>query len=220
MKSLKFRYTLGSDEAAVLAFLNGYDGIIVIRHDADEEVSRDHWHALVRTTKTVETFRAQFKKACPGVAKEDYSIGTVTDGEEEIYIRYMCHGTKRGDKVRVVLIQHLGYDQEKLQELHEEFWQKREEYRRPKKNKEGKSPNTVEQFTEYLKSNNIDASNRLEVTKAAVTFMGRARRPINLFYIEGLINSILSLSPTGHAQLVAKLMEKWETWDEKYSTPR
>lgn len=217
MRSLKFRYTLEGHEAAVKEFLEKQESYIVIRHDADEEVSRDHWHAWVRTAKTVETFRAQFKKVCE-IGKEDYSIGTVKEGDDEVYIRYMCHGSKRGDKVHLVCMQALGYDEEKLQQLHEEFWKKRDEYRRPQKSAKGKVLNTVEQLIEYCKTEQVDMGSRLEVTKAAVTFMGRARRPINLFYIEGVINSILSLSPSGHAQLVARLMEKWESWDEKFST--
>lgn len=217
MRSLKFRYTLGGREAEVKEFLQKCESYIVVKHCADEEVSRDHWHAWIRTSKTVETFRAQFKKACD-VAKEDYSLGVIKEGEDEVYIRYMCHGSKRGDVVDLVCMHALGYDAEKLQQLHEEFWQKRDEFRRPKKDKEGKSLNTVEQLIEYCKTNQVDTTSRLEVTKAAVTFMGRVRRPINLFYMEGLINSVLSLTPTGHAQLVAKLMEKWVPWDEKFST--
>lgn len=209
MRSLKFRYTLGSDATAVKEFLEKQESYIVIQHSADEEVTRDHWHAWVRTAKTVETFRAQFKKVAD-IAKEDYSIGIIKEGEDEVYIRYMCHGSKRGDDVHLVAMQALGYDQAKLQELHEEFWKKRDEYRRPKKGKEGKAPNTVEQLIEFCKTEQVDMASRLEVTKAAVTFMGRARRPISLFYVEGLINNVLSFSPSGHAQLVAKLMQTCE----------
>lgn len=218
MLSLKFRYTLSGHDAAVKAFLESQEAYIVIRHDADDEVPRDHWHAWVRTKKTVQGFRLAFKTACPGIAREDKAIGVIKDGDDEIYIRYMCHGSRRGDVVNLVCMQVMGYDAGRLAELHEEFWKKNDEFRRPKKKADGKKPNTVEQLLDYCKSNEVDMSSRLEVTKAAVTFMGRARRPISLFYIEGLINSILSSCPSGHAELVAKLMEKWVSWDEKYST--
>lgn len=208
MRSLKFRYTLGSQAEVVQRFLQKSEAYIVIRHDADEEVSRDHWHAWVRTTKTVETFRAQFKKEVGEIAKEDYSIGTIKDGEDEVYIRYMCHCAKRGDVVHLVCMQAVGYDQEKLQQLHEEFWIKRETFVRQKK--KGRSLNAVEQLLDYCKTNNVDIGSRRAVTGACFDMFEKQNRNMSFYYLESVINCVICKTPQGRNALVERMMAKWE----------
>lgn len=212
MPHLKFRYTLGDDVAAVRTWLESQPAYIVIRHAPDADVASDHWHAWISTTTKIETLRAQFKKACSNVDRTCFSLGSVKDGEEEIYIRYMCHGSRRGDRVEVVCMQAVGYSIDRLQELHEAYWDKNDEYK--EKRKPGaKKLSQAEEFHEYCTVNSVDTSNRRKVTVACVEWMGRRVRSVSLYHLEGLINGVLSTTCRGRAALVEKLMEKYVAYE-------
>lgn len=147
----KFRYTLcdGERDAAVCAWVKKVDGHVLIQHDADEEVSRTHWHAILRGKK-VEAFRLEFKRQFPGA---DYSFGKIKEGEEDVYERYMCHGARRGDTVKLIASHGLKYTQEWAQEQNEAFYDAREEFKKRIK-KKGKQ-STIDELAEECRAQQV-----------------------------------------------------------------
>lgn len=132
--ALALRHTPSGDDK-LLAYIRTLDSACcVIQHDADDEVSQTHWHAIVYGKK-LETLRAALKKADPSLTKQSYSLKTIKSGEESIYERYMCHSSGKGAPVVVLFSHGLQYTSKWAVEQNVSFWDAQVEFKKQAKTK-------------------------------------------------------------------------------------
>jgi len=75
-------------------FFNRFDVVVVYQHDADEEVSRTHVHALLEATISTDTMKNWVRKLVGHVEKTDWSFKTELQGQpvQDRFITYMSNG--------------------------------------------------------------------------------------------------------------------------------
>lgn len=192
---LKLRYTLCDvDEAnaKVVAWVQKKSpSHVIIRHNADSEVSRPHWHALVYA-KNMEAFRTAFTKAFPDIrGNAMYSLGSVNDGEEEIYVRYMCHSDGRGKPVDVVSLQHIAYTHDRLAELNELFYAEQDKFRERVKEKKVKKDkgSTVDEVAARIRATGREATRHM-IAQEVFNLLVEQRRPVMVPYCRGVVNAV------------------------------
>lgn len=206
MSAYKFRYTLVSEEAdaVTLRWINARSPRhLVIKHGADEEVNRDHWHALVWSEKKLQALRVDFKKANPHVVgAAAYSLAELKDegrGDPiETYERYMCHGQFAGDAVMVVSAVGTKYTEAWFKDQNTAFWQARKEYKK-KVEKRQASGNTVNELVAECEAEGI--RDRRGIALKLVRKFTAERRPLNTFYGKSVVNTVWCVLSTGEAEL-------------------
>lgn len=195
---LKFRFTLGDADAAVKAWVQAeFPGHLIIQHEADAEVSRTHWHALLISSKTVQCVRQRFNVAIKGVPPSDFSLGVVKVDEEERYVQYMCHGSKRGDTVHVIAGTLLQYPVVRLAELHNAYWHENDALRSKKKGGKSEKPSTVQELRSWCSQHNIDTNDRYQVTVACLRMFRQQERLMQKHYIQAVVTSVVSTQDHG-----------------------
>lgn len=190
---LKLRYTLSDVDdvnAKVVEWVQKKSPKhVIIRHNADGEVARPHWHALVYATN-MAAFRTAFSKAFPDIrGNAMYSMGTVNDGEEEIYVRYMCHSDGRGHPVDVVSLQHDMYGVGRLGELNEAYYAEQDRFRKEAKSKKKDKSSTVDEVVARLRAS-ADIVTRHRIAQEVVNLLAEQRRPVMVPYCRGVTNAV------------------------------
>lgn len=200
-----FRYTLSTEavDNGVLKWINERSpGHLVIRHDADEEVKRDHWHALIWSDKKVPALRADFRKANPEVSGQGaYSLTEIKQtGEEdpvEMYERYMCHGKFDGDPVIVVSAHGAKYTPEWFREQNTAFYAARKEF----KKKIEKRENSVNMVNELVQACDLAGiREKREIAGKLVDKYIAERRPLNTFFAKSVVNTVWGVLNKGEAR--------------------
>ena len=189
LAAYKFRYTLISDEsdAAVLKWVASVaNRHLVVQHDADSEVNRTHWHAVLYTTRKLEAIRLQFKRQFPDVEKAGYGLGLIKEGEADVYERYMCHGACDGDAVKIIAASGLEYSQAWAQAQNTAFYAKRREFTSSVK-KQGKESTVLALYEEATAANVAD---RGAVADLLIQMYVRQRRPMIESYMKAVITTV------------------------------
>lgn len=114
----------------------------IVKHDADNDDSRAHIHAVMYTSRDIQVLRNEIKRVTPSTTRQ-YSLGLIkdTDDDVEAYERYMCHGNCQGDIVHVVSAQAPAiagdkYSTKWCAEQHRLFYHMRKQWVADKKEKE------------------------------------------------------------------------------------
>lgn len=114
----------------------------IVKHDADNDDSRAHIHAVMYTSRDIQVLRNEIKRVTPSTTRQ-YSLGSIkdTDDDVEAYERYMCHGNCQGDIVHVVSAQAPAsagdkYSTKWCAEQHRLFYHMRKQWCADKKEKE------------------------------------------------------------------------------------
>lgn len=100
----------------VKEFFRRFDTCAVYQHDADEEVSRTHIHALVETACSTDTLKNWLRKIIGSVEKSDWSFVAKLKGEPvtDRFITYMSKG-----KLEPKLVK--GFTQEQIDAYRKEW---------------------------------------------------------------------------------------------------
>jgi len=188
-RMLKFRYTLANSpqDTDVSAWISEISPChFVVQHDADKEVTRTHWHASLRPTKTIAAVRIAFSRRFPLVSKSDFSLGVVKDGEEDIYERYMCHAGGEGDPVRIIRCQGLSYSQSWADAQNAAFYAAQSSFKaRVKAKSRG---GTVEDLLAECVAAQV--ATRRDVTLRCIDMFARQKRAMVENYMRAVITTV------------------------------
>lgn len=92
---IAIRFTLPFDDK-LKEYFNSFEQMVVYQHDADEEVSRTHVHALVETSVSTDTLKNRLQKLIGyRLSKSDWAFSAKgRDGSpiEDRFITYMSKG--------------------------------------------------------------------------------------------------------------------------------
>lgn len=109
--------------------------LLIIKHEADSDDARPHWHALLFFAKQTNTVRQAFVRAFPEY-KGQYSLQEMPDSAVGAYVRYMCHSSERGAPVDVIHTSLSKYSQAFLQSQNLQFWDDRKAFKKDKSRKD------------------------------------------------------------------------------------
>lgn len=87
---------------------------LVVKHEADEDVSRPHCHVVIHFTKTLSTFRQQFKKMFPQYeGNKHYQLKDCSeDGEKPLW--YICKNRNP------IVLYKMNYTENDIERFHQE----------------------------------------------------------------------------------------------------
>lgn len=145
--------------------------------------SNEHWHFLLDTAKTIKQLRCSFNRECPGLkGNGKYSLTECRDVDK--YVRYMAKGDSEGQLPEVAWRLGLEWTDEKLAELHDEYWQ---ENRALKKKKTG---SMIDWVIDECKRLEIDYNDRNKICELYIRELGARGKPINLYAVRSNINAV------------------------------
>lgn len=156
---------------------------------AVREVSGDneHWHWLLETSyKNVQSFRVNLLKAVP-VLKGNASYSATVVKDLDKYERYMCKGDDEGVEPEVAWRHSMKYTEEKITELHEEYWT---ENRKLKKRKVG---SMIDFVVDECKRERIEWKDRSKIGEIYVREILARGKPLNTFSAKSAINTVQCL---------------------------
>jgi len=187
-------------------------GHLVVKHNADADVPRDHWHALIWTDKKEQALRFDFKKAVPEiVGNKVYSLTEIKKKTDEdpvlAYERYICHGSHEGDIVSVVSSCGLKYTEAWFVEQNELFYETRRTYAGESRRK---NVDMVTHLVTVLRQANLKS--REEIARRLVNFYKDEGRPLNVFFARSVVNTVwVTLDDSNEAQeeLVREIVSKY-----------
>lgn len=209
------RYTLinKDTDANVLKWINEKSpGHLVVRHEPDEDVNSDHWHALIWSDKKIDALRKDWSKANPEVrGNQAYSLTPITKKSDEdpiqAYERYMCHGKELGDPVNVVSAFGTKYTEEWFKEQNRLFYEKRKEFKKKEK-KISETKNLVNDLLKECEAAGI--ADRQDIVMKLVQMYKKERRPMNTYYMRQVSTAVWSILRGKEAdqQIVDEIMSR------------
>lgn len=110
------------------------DHLLVIQHEADNDDARPHYHALFFSDRPDQSLRTALKNAVP-FAAYNYSIKDMPQDGVPSYLRYMCHGSARGDEVKIVFASLAKYTPAWAQTENRAFWDARKAFKQDQSKK-------------------------------------------------------------------------------------
>lgn len=180
------RVVCGVHDQKVLAWIREVSPAhFVVCHDADDEESRPHWHALLWTDKEVQNLRVQFTKKVPEVrGNKMYSFKLVEIETLHVYERYLCHANSMGDQVKIVSAQarvnDVGkYTQVWAQQQNADFWTAQDDFKKKRAGKKNKTPR--EHALEECRA--CDVKDIQGIVSILVDKYGDADKPMNVFHM-------------------------------------
>lgn len=191
---MAFLISLRTDKEfdAVKAFIDSqaYGGFCV-REVADQN---EHWHWLLEvpvnaqksSASNLQTFRMKLTRAVP-VLKGNASYSATEVKDVDKYERYMCKGESEGTGPELAWRNSLKYTDEKMEELHEEFWETN------KKLKKRKTGSMIDFVVDEAKRQGIDWKNREKLGEVYVREVIARAKPLNLFAVKNNINTVQCL---------------------------
>lgn len=179
-------------DAGVLAWIQAKSpGHLVVKHEADEDDPRPHWHALLWSEKKEQALRVDFKKANPGlVGNKGYSLTSIKKKTDEdpvqAYERYMCHGKHEGDSVVVVSAHGAHYTPQFFVEQNKLFYASRRTFRQ-KAEKKAQSTCVVNDLIKECQAAVVVS--REEIARKLLSMYKRDRKPINVYHARNIVNA-------------------------------
>lgn len=183
------RTVCGSRDADVKAWIvKQSPRHVIIKHEADTDEQRPHWHALMWSDKTEQNLRVQLTKAIPELkGNKGYSMKKLDVDRLAEYERYICHASSRGDEVIIIsAATELDgkYSKEWAAKQNKEFYDRQDEYK--KKQKKSKTPRQVaaaactEKKIKELKG----------IAEVLVEAYREAEKPMNVFHMRSEVRLI------------------------------
>lgn len=147
----------------------------------------EHWHWLIEAdVRNVQAFRVALTRAVESLKGNGaYSASVVKDLEK--YERYMAKGEAHGVLPEIAWRNSLKYDDDKVAELHEEYWS---EHAKLKKRKAG---SMIDHVVDEAKRQNVEWKNREKLGALYVEEVVRRARPLNIFAARAAVNTIQCL---------------------------
>lgn len=142
-EAYKFRVFLEStkgepvDVESVLAWLKETSPhhLLVVKHEADADDKRAHWHALLFSSSNAQALRVALTRKVKS-ASGNYSLKEMPHSAVTSYTRYMAHGRHRGDEVVLVYTNLAKYTSAFLQAQNLQFWDDRAAFKKDKSKKD------------------------------------------------------------------------------------
>lgn len=160
---------------------------VVIRHDADKDDARPHLHMLLygKGKKPMEYIRKKLKAEFPGLTGNgQYAMKIVDPATEDVYVRYMCHSSGRGDPVVVVALQHAMYTRDMFVTMNLQFWDERAAF-----NGKSKTATVAEVHRRVVESGMQPT--RMNIARVAMDVVVETDRPVVVVYLRGVVNAVL-----------------------------
>lgn len=143
----------------------------------------EHWHFILYASKTIKQLRCSFNRDCPSLkGNGKYSLTECRD--EDKYLRYMAKGSSEGEYPEVVWRHGLEWTEEKVEELHDAYW---EANRKLKKRKTG---SMIDWLVDECKRAEVHWDNREKIAELYIRELGARGKPINLFAMKANINCV------------------------------
>lgn len=152
---------------------------------AVREVAGDneHWHFILYSSKTIKQLRSSLNRDVPALTGNGkYSLTDCRD--EDKYLRYMAKGSSDGEMPEVAWRHGLEWTDEKLEELHDEYW---EVNRKLKKRKLG---SMIDWLVDECKRLEVGWADREKIAELYIRELGARGKPINLFSMKANINCV------------------------------
>lgn len=164
--------------------------------------ANEHWHWLLETDKALHAVRCSFNRAVPELSGNGkYSLTLVKDADK--YEHYLCKGGSEGQVPEVAWRNSIKFTDEKIGELHDEYWQAN---RALKKRKVG---SMIDWVVDEAKRLEISWNDRAKISEIYIRELGARGKPINLFSIRANLNTVqMSLCPDD--TILHQLMERCE----------
>lgn len=171
---------------------------------AVREVATDneHWHWFLETRMKMNSFRELLRRAVPDLrGNGGYSVSQVKD--ESKYLRYMCKGDADGQGCEVAWKHGLLYTDEKIEELHTEYWT---ENRAMKKRRV--AGGVLDAVIDQCKEGAVQWDERKAIGEMYIKELVARSKPINLFSVKSAVNLIqVKLCPDDSA--IKELAERF-----------
>ena len=185
---VKFRYTLGDNtpeqDHAVKQWIQEVSpGHLLIKHSADEEISRDHWHALLTISITMHGLRKSFKNKV-NVSKDQYAMAELPSDAIQAYQRYMCHSTGKGALVEVVSACGALYTEQFFVDNNNEFWDTQEAFKKAQKKRTNDKNGLIDEVLKICKDDGVDTP--LGVATVITQLFTKQKRVFQLHYLKAV----------------------------------
>lgn len=181
LKMYKYALRIDKEVEKVKTFL-GAKGISGwgVREVADQN---EHWHFYLETDIKPSSFRVVLKRAVPELAGNGaYSVSDVKDVDK--YIRYMAKGEQEGLLPEVVWKHGLLWGDEKVEELHEEYWTTN------KSLKKRRAVGVMDWVVDECKRRDVKWDDRRTIGEIYLKELAERSKPINLFAVKSNINLV------------------------------
>jgi len=168
-------------------YVSSQSSYLMIRHDVDKDDARSHWHASFYSSLTQDGVRKKITRMLlSGSSKGNrvYSLKQMND-KLDVYDRYMCHAKFKGDHVQLIKCQGLTYNQEWCQKQNEIYWDSQETF---KKDKKAQKVDTIQELLSRCKASDIHT--RYHIAEELVLMFIEQARPMNVFYMKGVVNTV------------------------------
>lgn len=173
-----------------LAFLEGKNvSGWCVREEVDGE--NEHWHWYIETDafRNIQAFRVALTRAVPDLKGNAAYSAKETDEHVERYWRYMAKGSAHGEGCQAVWRHGLLWTDEKLEELHQAYWDEN-------RSKRQKLPPIDEVVLEKAKEAGVSYDDLMALMKIYIKELFVRDKPINLFSVRSRVNLIaLKLAP-------------------------
>lgn len=174
---------------AVKAWLGTHSfGGFGVREVAGE--SNEHWHFLLEIPangKKIQAYRVSLTRDVPELkGNAGYSLTEVRDVEK--YERYMCKGDTEEHMPEVVWSNSLKYDQARIQELHDSYWECNRQLQ-PRK----RQLSVIDEVTQACKEAKIEWSERTAISREYIKSAVARKKGINIFQVKASVNVIQCL---------------------------
>lgn len=152
-----------------------------VREFAD---SGEHWHFFVETKTKPQPFRVALVRAVPDLKGNGaYSVAECRDVEK--YLRYMAKGDEAAVPPEVVWKVGPMWTPEKIDELHEAYWQENRELKR--RRKEG---SVIDAVIDVCKEKRLAWEDRSYIAEEYIKELVSRNKVINIYSVKSAVNLI------------------------------
>lgn len=167
---------------------------VIVFEDADEEVNRDHMHAIIELNVKLQTFRNNFLKAFPEIKGNGNYTLRQNDDTEANY-RYVCKGKSENDLPNVVV----NLKDISVVDFHKKYW---ENNKKGKKQKRDTTKTFVRQCADECMEIRNDWKNDLLCRKIVLGIvmrnLGEKGKAFDSIVVRRLVNGVMNiLDPQG-----------------------
>ena len=151
-----------------------------VREVAD---SGEHWHWYLETDVKPTSMRVLIKRSCPELKGNGaYSVSEVKDLEK--YCRYMAKGEQEGLLPQVAWKFGLMWTDEKIEELHEEYWTTN------KSLKKRRTVGVLDWVVDKCKEDAVQWDDRKAIGEIYIKELADRSKPINIYAVKSAVNLI------------------------------
>lgn len=161
----------------------GYSGFSVREVSGENE----HWHWYLEGDKyrNIQAFRVNLTKTVTELKGNGAYSAKVCDQDYEKYWAYMCKGESNGCGAQVAWKHGLLFTDEKLEELHQAYWDENQA------RKKRKAQPVFQEVLESCKQLGVEWSDRRTIFGAYIKALYKRDKAINLYQIKSQVNLLM-----------------------------